>query len=342
MHKNNFDFLRFLFATLVVFTHSFDLLLQHGQEPLRVCGRGMSASFIGLNGFFIISGFLIFESYKRSSSVKSFLWKRFLRIIPGLFVAMILTVLFCGLVITNINTVDFFLSKESLTFIARNSTLLHQVQWSLPGVFGANPNQGTVNGSIWTIGYELFFYLCLALLFFVKRLENRNFFLLLLGISIVLRLVLSNVMWLHIPFSTLQVYATMNFGQYFLAGMILNTMVFLFQNKTYNTVILCCATVLFVGSIYFNVTEVVSVFTLPLIVISVAHIPGRLNNFGSFGDFSYGIYVYSFVIQQTIISFSPKISPMILFSYAFILSLFMGVMSWHLVEKRALKLKTIR
>jgi peptidoglycan/LPS O-acetylase OafA/YrhL len=57
------------------------------------------------------------------------------------------------------------------------------------------------------------------------------------------------------------------------------------------------------------------------------------------GDVSYGLYVYAFPIQQTIIYNLASIEPWTLFAVALPLTAFVGWISWHVIEKRALALK---
>src|SRR5262249_21502971 len=81
--------------------------------------------------------------------------------------------------------------------------------------------------------------------------------------------------------------------------------------------------------------------TLPYLVLSLAFakIP-FLNRFGRFGDFSYGLYVYAFPVQQTIVHFTQgHISVWRLFLLSFVLTLCLAVASYHFIEKPCLNLK---
>jgi len=68
--SNNFDFLRFFFAALVIFSHSFDLLRGSGADPISHFSRGqIDGGSLAVEGFFIISGFLVAQSFLNSRSV---------------------------------------------------------------------------------------------------------------------------------------------------------------------------------------------------------------------------------------------------------------------------------
>lgn len=69
----------------------------------------------------------------------------------------------------------------------------------------------------------------------------------------------------------------------------------------------------------------------------------RLHSFAKFGDFSYGVYLYAFPIQQLLVlGLGREMHPLTLFALAMPLSLMAAVLSWHGIEKRFLRLKEKR
>lgn len=124
-HANNFNLLRLVFAALVVYSHAYGLMAL--EEP---AAWGRSLGNLSVHGFFVISGYLIYESYERSSSTWIFLAHRFLRIAPGLAVALIVT--------------------------------KHIAKWC--GGFVSNPVPYIANGPVWTLTWEVVCYGLLALL----------------------------------------------------------------------------------------------------------------------------------------------------------------------------------
>jgi peptidoglycan/LPS O-acetylase OafA/YrhL len=94
---NNFDLLRLLAAILVIFAHSFDLLKR--PEPLTsIVPAGWG--YVGVLIFFSISGFLVSRSWVRDPQLISFAVKRALRIMPALVVALILSAVVLGPLVT--------------------------------------------------------------------------------------------------------------------------------------------------------------------------------------------------------------------------------------------------
>jgi len=57
-------------------------------------------------------------------------------------------------------------------------------------------------------------------------------------------------------------------------------------------------------------------------------------------DYSYGIYVYGYVIQQMLVSLFPDLTDVYAFTFlSLALSALVGAASWHFVEKPALDMK---
>lgn len=76
--KNNFNFLRLLFSTLVIFSHSFDLA--GVSDLLSDWTKTISFGGVAVAFFFVLSGYLIFQSLNNSKSLYEYYWKRVLRL----------------------------------------------------------------------------------------------------------------------------------------------------------------------------------------------------------------------------------------------------------------------
>jgi peptidoglycan/LPS O-acetylase OafA/YrhL len=64
--------------------------------------------------------------------------------------------------------------------------------------------------------------------------------------------------------------------------------------------------------------------------------------FGRFGDFSYGLYIYAFPVQQSLAQLAGgNIQPMLNLALALPITLILAALSWHVVEKPALRLKHV-
>src|SRR5215471_13455316 len=137
--RNNFDALRLVAATSVVFSHSF--LIADGtqdREPLIwLTGNQSILGLVGVFVFFVISGFLVTQSFEQTGNAWRFLAKRALRIFPGLFVATVLSALVLAPIVTNLSPSAFFSNPAPWKYVIGN-TLLDQTVHELPGVMFVN------------------------------------------------------------------------------------------------------------------------------------------------------------------------------------------------------------
>jgi len=142
---NNFDIIRIIFAWLVIVSHSYVLLGNKGCDPLcEWTHHYINLSYFGVKGFITISVFLNFKSLERSPNVLDYLWKRILRIYPGLIVVLLLSVAMAYFIYLPRQTY-FKFNTEAINYILNNLTLYHN-QWRIHGVFDNNSNTA-INGS---------------------------------------------------------------------------------------------------------------------------------------------------------------------------------------------------
>lgn len=75
-------------------------------------------------------------------------------------------------------------------------------------------------------------------------------------------------------------------------------------------------------------------------VIGLCEVPW-FRHFGRYGDFSYGIYVYGFPVQQLVGHFTHTRSALTMFLLACPIAVACGALSWHLLEAKCIKLKRL-
>lgn len=334
--NNNFDFLRFLFAIFVVISHSY--ALSGGTEEntgiSKLSNGQLSFSQLGLSGFFIISGYFIFQSLQRSKSILAYYKKRFLRLFPALVVVLFLSLILVAFVYTG--KIPFFKNKEMYTYIPYNLSL-YGFQSSISGVFDTNAYH-SINGSLWTIRYEFSFYIALSFLFFIRNKKMIISYLLCFVFFVfytVYNFYLSkfagasfiNLLGLHI----------LNLGTFFIAGSVLASLQL--ETTTKKKLFLFVVVSVFICSLYFNYYNLVKHIVWPFLVLLIGFIPFNcIKDFARLGDASYGIYIYSFPIQQVLMWFF-KMNTYTLMLYSVLISITFGFLSWHLIEKKALKFK---
>lgn len=327
---NNFDFLRFFAASAVVFGHCYWLSGAGAVEPVRLFTGSMDTADIAVNLFFVMSGFLIAASWANSRSALHFAAKRALRIFPALCVSTLFTVLIVGPLATGLPLKQYLVSNETLRYL---SNMVLMTQFRLPGVFTENPFPNTVNGSVWTLPYEVLMYTTLLVMGLLK--------------------VFGRITVLVVPISLLLIHfhlapalglegdilrKSTRLGMFFFFGSAL----YLYRrNLPWNWKVALSMLVLSLLSARTELWFYIHVLTLPYLTIYLAHlrIPW-LSGFGKHGDFSYGIYIFSFPVQQLLMHwFSPQLSLGAFMVISLSASIAIAALSWHLIEAPALRLK---
>ena len=155
---NNFDSLRILAALGVLVSHAFPLSGAGDREPiLQISLRQTTAGTLAVSVFFVISGYLITKSYDRSHSARAFVIGRVLRLVPALAVVELLLSFCAGPLLTRLSTADYLSQMSLYTNILVNLSCLG-FRDGLPGVFLHNPFPHAVDGSLWTLEYEVACY----------------------------------------------------------------------------------------------------------------------------------------------------------------------------------------
>jgi peptidoglycan/LPS O-acetylase OafA/YrhL len=329
--NNNFDFIRFVAAFFVICGHC---QILDGVPVTQIAGLAISG--LGVLIFFSLSGYLVTNSLQRDSNVVAFLANRSLRIFPALIVIVALTTYVLGPAMTTLNVREYFQSWLLQHYM---KGIALYVSYQLPGVFEGNIYRSAVNGSLWSLPAE---FLCYFIIAGIGLLPRRC-----LGPCLVIGFLVTASLNLYLP--------------YYEGPKIIYYSTDPFQ---WATVAVC----FFVGALYsaFRVPlrlwigvaaagvlagiswilplvawSVLVWVMLPYLILSLGiQFTPVLRRWGRFGDFSYGMYLYSFPITQTIIAiYHNRIDARILLIEVTALSVGCAFLSWHLVEKRALKFK---
>lgn len=317
---NNFDFMRFCAAVLVIFSHSYPLTGK--LEPLKEFSHELTTfGTIAVSVFFVISGMLIAQSFERTKEFSHFVEARLLRIYPALIVTILLTLFVLGPILTTIPLTEYF--NNELTFKYLYNIFAIRMQFNLPGVFENNPFPFATNGSLWTLPIELGCYALLTSGLFLLRKRFSLSILFVIIAAIYLGRGLMNVNIFYFAFGSLM-YLARNY----------------IRMNTY--IALLCALgfiISFMLPIHL-ITKMIHCISSAYLILYLGFIKiPNLKNFTKYGDFSYGLYIWAFPVQQTVVLFYPDFSIMAHFTLSTCITFFLAFGSWHLVEKRALALK---
>jgi peptidoglycan/LPS O-acetylase OafA/YrhL len=197
--NNTLDFLRLISAIFVILHHSYPLT---GNESIL-----SALGAIAVSTFFVISGYLISQSWFSDPTPSRFLWKRVLRVVPGLTTVVIFSIFIIGPVNTSLPLRDYFLDINTWKYL--KTIFIFMQPLSLPGVFASNPFPMSINGSLWTIPLEFRMYILLCIIGVSGLLKNKKVFLgiVILSCLIYFNNILSNTWILNVcPPPTLEIF----------------------------------------------------------------------------------------------------------------------------------------
>jgi peptidoglycan/LPS O-acetylase OafA/YrhL len=332
--NNNFDLIRMVFALTVCLVHASQL---SGYAELGKIAGFLSSS-LAVKGFFVVSGFLIFMSFDRSSSTYSYLIKRLRRIYPAYFAVVLL----CSLLLFFISTKSLgeYFSIQWFRYLATNLVFLNFLQPTLPGVFETNIISA-VNGALWTLKVEVAFYVCVpALAFLFRKFTFIKSFLVIYGLSVLYVFIFMEMARKTGSDSYLELSRQLP-GQmcYFIAGAFFYYHLELFERNRFHF-LGAAILALFLGKFY--PLTFLEPFALAVIVIFISLFI-YVGNFGKYGDFSYGVYILHFPILQVFLQLGIlKQNPWLFLSLVLVSLMFGAYLMWNLVEKRFLPHRNTR
>jgi len=315
---NLFDLLRLAAAAMVIIGHSWSLLGLRGVPTLA----GITIHHLGVYVFFAISGFLLSTSWTRSPRPGTFLLRRCLRIFPALALVVLLTVAVLGPALTTLPIAEYASSPETWRYLW-NLVLL--AQYDLPGLFSGN-DQSAVNGSLWSLGPEFCCYLMIVAL---GVLGTR--------VSLVARGVLAGVLLTVAVAAPLDrpLRITVVAVVFFLIGSLLTSVPRLSHVPWWALVLGLAALVPLRG----EAGVIAACIVVPVVVVSLGSRTSAVaRRVQRWGDPSYGMYLWAFPIQQTLIAAGPPLPLVLNILVVLVLSTGAGYLSWHVLEKRAIAL----
>jgi len=332
--NNGFNFLRLLGALFVVYSHSYAIF--YGTSSIHKDILMNTTGFttlgdLGVSIFFIISGLLITMSLANNKTkIKTFIMSRILRVYPAMFV-MVLLSLVVFYFISSQDFKSFFTSSDTIKYFLKNNTLIFGVHTNLEGIFQDHYFK-SVNGSLWTLPWEVRMYVVVFLIFHIFHKYAR-------AITLFLATTISIYYYYLLTQDTEFIHPSIRFMSLFLLG----STFFYFKDKIrLNKVYFIPIVIVLFLALYFrnhDLFHLFNVFLLPYFIIYIAYSFVFLRGFNNIGDYSYGIYIYSFPIQQIFASTDMSFMTYVLFSCSVIFT--MAFLSWHFVEKKALSYKKI-
>lgn len=319
----------------MLFSHSF--ALTRGSDPVTWL-NGETLGTVGVSLFFGISGFLIARSWTVAPQLGVYGAKRALRLLPALYVVVLLSVFVLGPIYTSLSLGSYLTDPHTYGYLLRTS-VLYTVGGHLPGVFDHNFASSAVNGSLWTIPIEALCYLAIAMLGISGLLRRR-------WAPALAFVVLWVAMSPRVPTTDLgSGHATTLDGSELLTAIRLAAIFFggalLYLHRERVPLRwdwLAVMLAIFLACSRTDWVPFLAVVLFPYLVLVLAYrTPPSWRRITAPGDVSYGLYLYAFPVQQALIaSLGSSLAPGELFILALPITYLLALASWRLVERPAL------
>jgi len=282
--------------------------------------------------FFALSGFLVAGSLGRCRSLVSFMGLRVIRIVPALAVDTCVGALLLGPLFTSLPLDEYF---GAPTFRSYFLNIIGEIHYSLPGVFESNPWPGSVNLQLWTLPFELMCYLAIAVLAIFRILQRPAIF---LGFTIAANLAVFVVYGLMSDTAPTHAVPGLVLLQSFLYGVAC----FMFRRLIpWNGMLGIAAAIATFIALSIPHGDFLAALPATYLTVYLGLMQPARSRLVTSGDYSYGIFLYGFPIQQAVVVMLGDIgrNPFVNFLVAIPVIVCLAVFSWFVVEKPALKLR---
>jgi peptidoglycan/LPS O-acetylase OafA/YrhL len=328
---SGFDYLRMILACSVIVFHSASVTMGSGANKELFNSAFRPAVLFIMPSFFALSGFLVAGSLLRCRTLGSFLYLRLIRLVPALSVEVFLSALVIGWFFTTLSASQYFTDSK---FFAYFLNILGDIHYTLPGVFENNPDPLKVNAQLWTVPIELRCYILLSILAVLGTHHYPRVFLLL-----VLIFETANILYLIFlqPESDLLLR-----GRTLIMCFLWGVLFYLYRDKIImNIWLFMVSTLLFVALVFIKGGEQLIGAVITYMTVYLGTRQFYRNQLLLSGDYSYGMYLYGYPIQQALVAAWPY--PMRWYEnagYSIALAGIVAACSWFLIERPALGLRT--
>lgn len=322
--NNNFDLLRLIAAVMVIVGHSFALAPVEGEiDPLQSWIGITYSGALAVKFFFFLSGLLVTNSLLQKSDIIDFAVMRAVRVVPAIAVSSAVLALVVGPIFTR--DYNYFSNSEVYKFIIGNTLI--DIRFNLPGVFTDLPHKA-VNGSLWTIPYEVGSYIAVAGLFLVGALKNKHVAAAICVFFIIDSLLPQGGFFLYFFNNTEVRYLPFSFA--------LGALCAIYKDRISLTFGMCLGLMLLSYVLWDSIAQHAlfysSVFFTSLFISTWRPIVMITPKW----DVSYGIYLYGWPAQQIMASIMPQQPRLLDIIMTTTLAIICACISWVAIERPAL------
>ncbi len=330
-HNNNFDLIRLGAALLVLVSHSLLITQTRLPGPLAETLSTAQIGRLGVEIFFVVSGYLVSASWRSDPNRVRFAARRALRIFPGLIVVVIITAFDVAALMTTESFGAYMRDDQPWRYLTAFGFFPDPAR--IPTVFANNPLGDDANASLWTLRYEVLMYLVTPLLI---RFGGLRRLIALETVLVATSVALASLGTISLPLN-LTVDDLVSLSSFYIAGMILQQLPARYLSRRGAIWLLVTAAVMWVTPLAPLAT--VAGLAYGTVVVATA-LPTRFKLRGV--DLSYGIYIYAWVVQQSALSRFGGTNWYLNLGISLPITLALAAASWFAVERRALRHKPRR
>ena len=327
---NRFDALRLGLASMVFLYHAAVLSGFQADTPIEDTLAVLAE--VSIQGFFVISGALVYGSWERSRGLSDYAGKRIRRLYPA-YAVIILIPAMISLAVTFGQPGAW---QQIGSYIGANLVFLNFLQPELPGLFEGQ-RLTEVNGALWTLKIEVMFYLLVPLLAWLLAKLDRVWWIAIAGLVVAAFAWRDYALALGHPLSEQIARQLPGQMMYFAAGIVMWRL--WDQVRSHARILFLIGGVSLALSLYVPALDALRVLGLFGLIAGAAFSPGPALNAARWGDVSYGVYIVHFPVVQGLVAaglFSAlgfagglTVSALLVFALSYLL--------WWWVEKPALR-----
>jgi peptidoglycan/LPS O-acetylase OafA/YrhL len=344
--------MRLLLAGLVIVSHAFPLG-GFGFDPTGFLTHSqVNIGFLALLAFFTLSGYLITDSMRRTK-VLTFLWHRGLRILPGFWMVLVFGAVVVGplaWIVERGSIADYWSLADGgpVTYLLNNFSTyigqfgIHDIFLETP--YGQMVNRSAINGSIWSLYFEMRLYLTIAVLGWLRVLHRARW---LVPLGAVTAFAATQIVD-RVPALVPVIHGLFGpgWGPRLAAIFLLGATAALYSDYLVLdgrlAGLAAIVVVITLGVGWFVGWLIVGYFCYAYLILwSCLSAPSWTWRIASKNDFSYGVFLYAFPVQLLLTVLGvPKLGLLPYIALSVLVTVPLAVASWFLVERPALRLKS--
>lgn len=334
---NGLNLLRLLMAAGVIWYHSYRLT----GQPIEPAPLDQALTNVWVDGFFVLSGYLIVGSWMRRPNLTTYARHRLLRLYPAFFVCLFVTA-FVAAPLGAVMLGEQVRLPEQVSYVGQNLGMFMRT-YAVGDTLASVPYPGVWNGSLWTLVWELICYIVIAALGLAGVLRTRFGIPVVFALSWVFALLtqVTSLGSVHVPvvlhrYGSLPLGDASRFLLVFAAGALVWHLREVLPARR-RWIALSFAVV--ASSMWLPDYRLVAAPFLAYGLVALGAIV-KVPNLHLRNDISYGMYIYAFPTQQLLVA--AGLAALAVWQFALLatlLTVLPATLSWFCVEKPAMKLK---